>query len=121
MLQHPAFAWDKPYRRWKMHDMKQVEMHVDKIPVRVAVVGVPLDENSSFLRGPALAPACIRAALRSGAMNLCTEDGDDLDARSDWRDLGDFELGHGPQAMADIKQQMLDLVTSGARVLSLGG
>src|SRR5262249_3258418 len=46
---------------------------------KVVVVGAPFDANSSFLRGPALAPARIRAALRSGAMNLCVEDGRDLD------------------------------------------
>lgn len=88
---------------------------------RVAVVGVPLDENSSFLRGPALAPARIRAALNAGSMNLCTEDGVDLGTRSDWRDLGDLELGHGRAAIADIERQMGAIVSGGARPLSLGG
>lgn len=90
-------------------------------PLRVAVVGVPLDENSSFLRGPALAPARIRAALNARSMNLCTEDGEDLAARSDWRDLGDFELGHGAEAIIAIERQMGALISSGARPLSLGG
>jgi agmatinase len=88
---------------------------------RVAVVGVPLDENSSFLRGPALAPARIRAALRAGSTNLCTEDGIDLGERSDWRDLGDLELSHGPAALQEIERQIAALIAGGTRVLSLGG
>ena len=62
---------------------------------KVTVVGVPLDENSSFLRGPALAPARIRAVLHAGAMNLTTEDGVDLGVRSDWHDSGNLEIGTG--------------------------
>ncbi|HEX8032341.1 MAG TPA: agmatinase [Ktedonobacterales bacterium] len=88
---------------------------------RVAVVGVPLDENSSFLRGPALAPARIRAALHAGSMNLCTEDGVDLGARNDWHDLGDFETGSGEAALVEIERHMTKLLATGARVLSLGG
>src|SRR5579884_3155076 len=88
---------------------------------RAVVVGVPLDENSSFLRGPALAPARIRAALHSGSMNLCTEDGDDLGARIDWRDVGDLELVHGPAAIHDIERQIAALAAGGTRILSLGG
>jgi agmatinase len=94
---------------------------VDSPPVRVAVVGVPLDENSSFLRGPALAPPRIRAVLHAGSMNLCTEDGVDLSGRSDWRDLGDLEVGRGEAALVGIERQIAALVSGGSRVLSLGG
>ena len=41
--------------------------------VSVAFLGIPLDENSSYLRGPALAPGRIREALHIGSANLCTE------------------------------------------------
>jgi arginase family enzyme len=44
-------------------------------PGMVAVVGIPFDENSSFSRGPALAPKRIRKALNSGSANLCAEHG----------------------------------------------
>jgi agmatinase len=88
---------------------------------KVTVVGVPLDENSSFLRGPALAPARIRAVLHAGAMNLTTEDGVDLGARTDWRDIGNLELGTGEAAFADIERQMAALLATGTRVLALGG
>lgn len=88
---------------------------------RVAVIGAPLDENSSFLRGPALAPGRIRAALHSGAMNLTTEDGVDLGARDDWRDLGDLAPGSGEAAFTAITERLASLYAAGARVLTLGG
>jgi len=88
---------------------------------KVTVVGVPLDENSSFLRGPALAPARIRTALHAGAMNLTTEDGIDLGARDDWHDSGNLEIGTGEVAFTDIERQMAALLATGTRVLALGG
>jgi arginase len=88
---------------------------------RVTVVGVPLDENSSFLRGPALAPARIRAALHSGSMNLTTEAGIDLGARNDWQDSGDLTLATGEAAFDEITRQIGELLATGTRILSLGG
>lgn len=90
-------------------------------PDRVTVVGVPLDENSSFLRGSALAPARIRAVLHAGSMNLTTEDGVDLGARTDWRDRGDFDVGTGEAAFVAIERQMASLLATGTRILTLGG
>lgn len=87
----------------------------------VAVVGVPLDENSSFLRGPALAPARIRAVLNAGSMNLVTEDGIDLGSRDDWRDEGDLTLDTGEAAFGEITTHMSRLFAAGTRVLTLGG
>jgi arginase len=88
---------------------------------RVAVVGVPLDENSSFLRGPALAPARIRAALNAGSMNLVTEDGVDLGMRDDWHDTGNLALGTGEAAFDEITRHMSRVLATGARILTLGG
>ncbi len=90
-------------------------------PIVVAVLGVPYDAASSFLRGPALAPQRIRAVLRAGSSNWCSEDGTDLGARSEWRDVGDLELGTGEQARATIEQSVGQLLQRGARVLTLGG
>jgi agmatinase len=88
---------------------------------RVGVIGAPLDENSSFLRGPALAPGRIRAALHSGAKNQTTEEGVDLGARDDWRDLGDLAPGSGEAAFTAITERLASLYAAGARVLTLGG
>jgi agmatinase len=87
----------------------------------VAVVGIPLDENSSYLRGPARAPAAIRAALHSGSTNLSTELGVDLATQRGWRDAGDLHLTSGAAAMGEIEAAVGALLREGERVLSLGG
>jgi len=44
---------------------------------KLAIIGIRYDENSSFTKGAADAPPQIRAALRSDAWNLTTENGTD--------------------------------------------
>ena len=90
-------------------------------PGNVVLVGVPWDENSSFLRGAALAPSRIREALRSGEMNLCAEDGTDLGVEPRWLDFGDLDLGSGGVALQQIEAAIAGLLERGARVQSLGG
>lgn len=90
-------------------------------PGLVAVLGVPFDENSSFLQGAALAPARIRDALCSGASNLCAENGLDLGAEPRWRDLGDLELDTGLVALDQIESAVADLIEQDVHVLALGG
>lgn len=87
----------------------------------MVLVGVPWDENSSFLRGAALAPARIRQALHSGETNLCAEDGADLGREPRWLDLGDLNLGSSGVALGQIEAAMGSLLQRGARVQSLGG
>ena len=87
----------------------------------VAVVGVPSDENSSFMRGAALAPPRIREALHSGSANLCAENGVDLAAESGWHDLGDLALAGGAGDLEQIEATIGNLVERGVHVLALGG
>mgnify|MGYP006290740089 CR=1 FL=1 len=87
----------------------------------VAVLGVPFDANSSFLRGPALAPARIRETLASGAGNDFTESGVGLDARSDWADLGDLRLPDPTTAFDAIESEVDRILAGGARPFILGG
>jgi len=87
----------------------------------VAVLGVPLDENSSFLRGPALAPSRIREMLRSGSANMSTELGVDLGSACGWTDLGDISLSNGSEAFDQIESGISGILERGARVLALGG
>jgi len=90
-------------------------------PGMLAVVGVPLDENSSFLSGPALAPPRIREALNSGSMNLCAENGIDLSVEAGWRDVGDLKLPSGARAISEIESAAAGLLAREVRLLSLGG
>ncbi|MBN2388188.1 MAG: agmatinase [Anaerolineales bacterium] len=87
----------------------------------VTIVGVPLDENSSYLRGAAEGPDAIRQALHSGAMNWCTEDGFDLAASSDWQDAGNLTLPSGAAAFDEIEHGIHAHLENGGRVLVLGG
>jgi agmatinase len=93
--------------------------HLD--PKSVAVIGIPLDENSSFMRGPASAPPRIREALHSGSANLCAENGIDLESRKDWLDLGDLLLPSGPESFKFIEFMISRLLDKDIRVMALGG
>ena len=87
----------------------------------VSILGIPLDENSSFLRGPALAPRKIMACLHSDSSNLATESGFDLGTSKDWQDVGDLELATGAQAIIQIETGVQKLLERGDKVLCLGG
>jgi len=87
----------------------------------VAVIGIPLDENSSFLRGAAQGPPRIREVLLSGSSNMYTELGIDLDKTPGWTDIGDLELGHGLDALKRIETALSAILARDTRVLSLGG
>jgi agmatinase len=90
-------------------------------PDTVALIGVPYDEQSSFLRGAALAPAPIRAQFYSDESHLCAENGIDLRAHPGWQDLGDLSLGTGAKAHEQIADAARALLAQGARGLFLGG
>jgi arginase len=89
--------------------------------LRVVVLGVPSDENSTFMRGAAQAPARIRELLHAGSMNLCAENGLDLSAEPRFGDLGDLELDGGQATREQIEGAVAHLLGGGACVLSLGG
>lgn len=93
----------------------------------VALLGVPLDRNSSYLRGARFGPAALRAALHSGSMNWESEGGVDLETDprwSDWGDVGGID-GDGAlpldDAMATIERAAADVFGGGGRLLAIGG
>lgn len=90
-------------------------------PGDVAVIGVPLDKNSSFRRGPALGPAHIRERLHCGSANLTAENGFNLAESRRWRDLGDLVFREDQPEFAVIEAAIGGIVGRGARPLSLGG
>ena len=60
------------------------------------LIGLPSDCNSSFERGPALAPPLIRAALWSDRGNAAAEDGREIGVDFDIADCGDLPLLEHP-------------------------
>ena len=92
--------------------------------VDVSLLGVPYDVHSSFLRGPAGAPAAIRDALDSGSANWCAESGLDLGPlRGErWSDLGDLELPDEVlPALHAIRTAAETAIADGGRLVSIGG
>jgi agmatinase len=87
----------------------------------VAVIGFPLDDNSSFLRGAAQGPARIREVLLSGSSNMFTELGTDLGNDAGWTDIGDLKFVQGGDALKEIDGALSALLDRNIRVLSLGG
>jgi arginase len=89
------------------------------------LLGIPFDVNSSYLRGPAGAPAKIREALRSDASNRWTELGVDLGAASAFDDAGDLRLSDSREKVGDdfaeIERAVGELLEKGKRPVSLGG
>lgn len=90
-------------------------------PGMLAILGIPSDENSSFLRGPALAPDKIRQALHSPSSNLGTENGMDLGEDTRFRDLGDLVFEPGNPEVEQIEPQVRAILQQGVRMISLGG
>jgi len=90
-------------------------------PSTVAVVGIPLDINSSFMKGSASGPSHLRKTLHSGSINLCTENGIDLEDHALFIDLGDIQFSSEAAFLEDIEQTVSDILARDTSVLSLGG
>jgi agmatinase len=90
---------------------------------RVTLLGVPWDEQSSFMRGAAAAPDAIRRALVSPSSNLSTEAGPDLVFGSDVLDAGDVRIPSGDAASAAdaITRAASNVIDRGTALLALGG
>jgi agmatinase len=86
-----------------------------------ALIGVPFDAQSSFLRGPASAPPLIREALHSEAWNTWTETRIDLGIPGAFNDVGDLKLPEDHSAFELIEKAIGDLLDQGNRPVSLGG
>jgi agmatinase len=97
-----------------------------------ALLGIPFDGQSSYLRGAGDAPPKIREALRCDASNMWTELGVDIGAAGTYEDAGDLSFsGEGwtrgeenpitSDAFAAIEAGVGALIDSGKRPVSLGG
>ncbi len=88
---------------------------------RIELIGLPSDSNSSFERGPAAAPAAIRAALWSDRGNLACEDGQEIGIDFELADRGDLLLTETASDDAIIASAVAACIRSGAVPLALGG
>jgi agmatinase len=87
----------------------------------ISLLGIPNDDNSSFLKGPAEAPAHIRRELQSDAFNLWTETGIDLGVQGRLTDRGDVQFDGTTDPWELIEQAVADALDTGGPLISLGG
>jgi agmatinase len=87
----------------------------------VRLIGLPTDSHSSFLRGAALGPAAIRAALASDHSNRAAENGLELGSDIRFEDIGDLPLDEGEGDSARIRAAIAAAAAAGAVPISLGG
>lgn len=87
----------------------------------ISLLGIPNDDNSSFLKGPAEAPAHIRRELQSDAFNLWTETGIDLGVQGRLTDRGDVPFDGTTDPWELIEQAVSAALDMGGPLISLGG
>ena len=87
----------------------------------IRLIGLPTDSHSSFLRGPAQAPAAIRAALASDHANQATELGPELGADIKVEDAGDLPLDESAEDFDRIRTAASSAVQAGVVPIFLGG
>jgi len=89
----------------------------------VTLLGIPFDANSSFLKGPVLAPSRIRLQEAIGAVNTTSETGIAVVKDLDYRDAGDISFtGTVPEAAyLAIRQRVAHELQQPGKLICLGG
>ena len=89
-------------------------------PGTPAILGIPFDANSSYLRGSAGAPWEIRSAMHSSSSNYWTELGVDLGVEGIFYDAGNLKFSLR-DAFGCIEHEVGKLLDLGYRPILLGG
>ena len=88
----------------------------------LAIIGVPFDEKSSYLRGAALGPQAIRAASTGKAHNPWTESGVNLEEDAIVVDLGDVDVsGDVDKTFMRTEKAVAGILNKKAIPIVLGG
>jgi len=88
----------------------------------LAILGVPFDEKSSYLRGAALGPQAIRAASTGKAHNPWTETGVNLEEDAVMADLGDVDTsGDVDKTFQRVDEAVSGILAKNAVPIVLGG
>ena len=89
--------------------------------VAISLLGIPHDDNSSFLKGPAEAPPRIRHELFSDCYSGWSESGVDVCAADRLIDHGDIQFDGTTDPWDDIEQKVARIIESGDPLICLGG
>lgn len=87
----------------------------------VALIGMPFDDYSSHLKGPASAPALIREMMVCESANTWSELGLDLDSHPSIVDLGDLSWNSNEEAFTVLEATIKSIVSAGSKPLTFGG
>ncbi len=98
--------------------MGLIRSSIDQLqPGDITILGVPFDDHSSFLQGPAKAPRLIIEALESDSANYFTESLKDLNEHPRIKWIGNVDFDDYLQ----IENPVEAILAKGAIPLSLGG
>lgn len=87
----------------------------------ISLLGIPHDENSSFIKGPAGAPPLIRHELFAGITTSWSETGSDLSKTGLFRDHGDIVFSADRDHWDIIEDRVFTATADGNPLLCLGG
>jgi arginase len=86
-----------------------------------SLLGIPHDDNSSFMKGPSEAPPLIRQKLFSDAYGEFSESGVDILAKGRIVDHGDIQFDGGTDPWELIEKKVASVMQSRAPLICLGG
>jgi agmatinase len=89
--------------------------------IKISLLGVPHDENSSFMKGPSEAPPLIRQKLFSDAYGEYSESGIDMLAAGRLVDHGDLLFDGASDAWDLIERKVVSVMGGGQPLICLGG
>jgi agmatinase len=87
----------------------------------ISLLGIPNDDNSSLVKGPAEAPALIRRELHSDAHTSWSESGVDLSVAGRFEDHGDIQFDSASDPWDLIEQYVGRVLEAGNPLICLGG
>ncbi len=89
----------------------------------IKLLGIPYDGNSSFLKGPALAPPRIRLMETDGSANSFCESGKQILNGESYNDLGDmtFEYSNPERVYNEIKVRTRQELNAKDKLICFGG
>ncbi len=87
----------------------------------ICILGIPFDQNSSFLKGPSLAPEKIRESYFSTSSNLWSEKGLDLGSIKHLYDLGNINFKEDIDDFNLITHSVKNIIEQNCHLICLGG
>ena len=87
----------------------------------IVIQGIPFDGNSSYKKGPALAPKLIKDALYNPSANMWTESCTNLNKMKNWSFVEDILFTEDIPQFEQIKSTITSLLDENKKIISLGG